>query len=116
MELMDKTLYTAIYNYQIKNWNERIQYCIEIAEGLDYLHSNDIIHRDLKSLNILISFDNLCKISDLGCATTVEDEKKIKVAENGFVYRAKQFGCKKKKKVLILFLIFLNFFFFFYFY
>ena len=41
---------------------------INLCLGMEYLHSKDIIHRDLKSLNIFMLKDNIAKIGDLGCA------------------------------------------------
>ena len=42
------------------------EWAYQIANGMNYLHTNDIIHRDLKSVNILVSEDNILKISDFG--------------------------------------------------
>ena len=57
----------------IKKW------CIEILNGLDYLHSrqpNPIIHRDIKCDNIFIdSNDGKILIGDLGLATTSTSDK-----------------------------------------
>ncbi|KAJ6486687.1 kinase-like domain-containing protein, partial [Mycena sanguinolenta] len=51
---------------------------LEIAQGLDYLHSMNVVHGDLRGTNILISDDgnasvfNAC-LSDFGLATTIAD-------------------------------------------
>ncbi|EAX95412.1 TKL family protein kinase [Trichomonas vaginalis G3] len=41
-----------------------------VAYGMQYLHSQNMVHRDLKSLNILLDEDNLPKIADFGMART----------------------------------------------
>ncbi|KIM20326.1 hypothetical protein M408DRAFT_330828 [Serendipita vermifera MAFF 305830] len=38
----------------------------QIVDGLAYLHSKGILHRDLKADNILVDLDGVCKISDFG--------------------------------------------------
>src|SRR6266480_2308075 len=51
--------------YNIK-WDKKLKILIHIAERLDYLHSQDIIHRDLHSGNILCENEDDLVISDLG--------------------------------------------------
>ncbi|KDQ61730.1 hypothetical protein JAAARDRAFT_190455 [Jaapia argillacea MUCL 33604] len=48
--------------------NERLvaSYVVKILEGLHYLHSNDIIHHDLKAANILTTKNGNIKLSDFG--------------------------------------------------
>lgn len=37
-----------------------------MARGLHYLHSNNVIHFDLKSANILLARDDTAKLADVG--------------------------------------------------
>jgi hypothetical protein len=39
----------------------------EVASGMDYISSLDIVHKDLAARNILLDKDYNCKISDFGC-------------------------------------------------
>lgn len=38
----------------------------DITKGIEYLHSNNIVHGDLKPSNILVSSSYRCKLSDFG--------------------------------------------------
>ena len=44
----------------------------DVACGMAYLHSKNVIHRDLKADNILLTSDNEAKIGDLGVARVMQ--------------------------------------------
>lgn len=45
-----------------------IAFALDIARGMDYIHSQGVIHRDLKPENVLIDQDFHLKIADFGIA------------------------------------------------
>ncbi len=47
---------------------EAVGIALQIAAGLDAAHAHNIIHRDIKPQNILISRDGTAKVSDFGIA------------------------------------------------
>ena len=54
---------------QVLDWSR------QIAHGVNYLHANKIVHRDLKSPNILISDNNVLKISDFGTSKQMSNRR-----------------------------------------
>ena len=58
---------------------EAIQITIKIAEGLKAAHDRNIVHRDIKSSNIMITEDNQVKITDFGLAKVPESSDLTKM-------------------------------------
>uniref|UniRef100_A0A3B3H5Z5 Mitogen-activated protein kinase kinase kinase 12 n=1 Tax=Oryzias latipes TaxID=8090 RepID=A0A3B3H5Z5_ORYLA len=51
-----------------------MDWAMGIAGGMNYLHLHKIIHRDLKSPNMLITYDDAVKISDFGTSKELSDK------------------------------------------
>ena len=49
-------------------------YTKQILEGLVYLHSNNVIHLDLKARNILIDAGNVLKLADFGLSMRLRED------------------------------------------
>lgn len=49
------------------------QYTSQILEGLEYLHTHNIVHRDIKCANILIGKKNICKLTDFGGSKMIKE-------------------------------------------
>ncbi|GJW36799.1 phloem protein 2-like protein, partial [Tanacetum coccineum] len=62
-----------IRNVQNLKWEQRLQICIDAAQGLNYLHNHHIIHRDVKSPNILLGDSLEGMIGDVGLSITVKN-------------------------------------------
>jgi polo-like kinase 1 len=45
---------------------------LQVLEGLEYLHSQKIIHRDLKLGNLFLGENMVIKIGDFGLATKID--------------------------------------------
>nr|XP_027225033.1 serine/threonine-protein kinase PLK2-like [Penaeus vannamei] len=52
-------------------------YMRQLAEGVAYVHQQQVIHRDLKLGNMFLTEDMVMKIGDFGLATRVDDNRNV---------------------------------------
>jgi len=50
--------------------------CREVLEALEFLHARSVIHRDIKSDNILLGMDGSVKLTDFGFCAELKGEKR----------------------------------------
>ncbi len=62
------TLKTYIEKKGQLNYKEAISIAIQVARGIEAAHNNQIVHRDIKPQNIMISHEGKVKVTDFGIA------------------------------------------------
>lgn len=71
------SLANVLYNEEEKalSWEERLQIALDISHGIEYLHDGavpPVVHRDLKSANILLDHSMRAKVADFGLSKEEE--------------------------------------------
>ncbi|MFQ7291729.1 MAG: Stk1 family PASTA domain-containing Ser/Thr kinase [Monoglobales bacterium] len=78
MELVDGiTLKEYIKEKGALPWQEACDYCIQIGQGIGEAHSKNIIHRDIKPQNIIMTKDKILKVTDFGIARALSSDTTI---------------------------------------
>jgi formylglycine-generating enzyme required for sulfatase activity len=91
MELVARpTLKDLIAERGHLSWDETLDILAQLAEALDYAHSEDILHRDLKPGNILLDSRRGAVLTDFGFARLV-GESSMSVSVSGGVVGTPQY-------------------------
>ena len=74
MELVQgKTLKDIINEDGALPWKWALNVSIQVASALEMAHKNNIVHRDIKPHNIIITEDGIAKVTDFGIAKAVSN-------------------------------------------
>ena len=80
------TLYDNLKNKDRLPPKLKLKWAIQAAKGIKYLQDKKILHRDIKSINLLIDRDNNLKICDFGIAKELTSTKTTQNLEGSIKY------------------------------
>ncbi|KAH9948508.1 Pkinase-domain-containing protein [Amylocystis lapponica] len=101
MEYMEGGALTDIIENNTLEEDQISSICLETCKGLGHLHSQHIIHRDIKSDNVLLDAQGHVKITDFGFCAKLTDQKSKRATMVGTPYwmapevvKQKEYGAK----------------------
>ncbi|KAL1533488.1 non-specific serine/threonine protein kinase [Salvia divinorum] len=77
----------SLYEYLHKNHPalklpQLLKFAVDVCKGMEYLHQKDVIHRDLKTANLLMDSSSVVKVADFGVAR-FQNNGGVMTAETG---------------------------------
>ncbi len=77
MEFVDGSLLSALIPADGLPPQTAVRYSAQIADALSHAHTNGLLHRDLKSSNVMVRRDGRAKVLDFGLAAHLEQEQAL---------------------------------------
>jgi len=81
IEIMAKNFTAVVHHFEESKFytENMVKYILrEVLKGLSFLHARHILHRDIKSDNVLYDLKGGIKLSDFGCATQLTKQNSRK--------------------------------------
>src|SRR5262245_12306138 len=63
---------------------DAVYIALDVARALEHAHSRNIVHRDIKPDNILLTATGICKLADLGLARRTDEASHLTATRQGF--------------------------------
>ncbi|KZV43636.1 serine-threonine protein kinase, plant-type [Dorcoceras hygrometricum] len=81
---LEKCLSNSDESSPTLDWEQRIKVAVGAAKGLEYLHAHNIVHRDMRPGNILITHDHEALLGDFGLAKAQQGDT-LQSSDSGVV-------------------------------
>lgn len=104
MEYMEGGALTDVIEHNTMTEQQIATVSLETTAGLHHLHSRNIIHRDIKSDNILLNAQGHVKISDFGFCAKLTDQRTKRATMVGTPYWVSDIhhGATRKQHILMM--------------